>query len=89
MSLNVSTKNSVDEPSKVTIQVEGRPPCRVLYRFNSSVLYHMSLPKSQFRLKADLPVGYSTGSILVFYTTSLDKGHVPEKLWKSSVTYLL
>ena len=28
MSLNVWTKNSVDEPSKVTIQVEGRPPCR-------------------------------------------------------------
>ena len=29
MSLDVSTKNSVDEPSKVTIQFEGRPPCRV------------------------------------------------------------
>ena len=24
-----STKNSVDEPSKVTIKFEGRPPCRV------------------------------------------------------------
>ena len=29
MSLDVSTNNSVDGPSQVTIQVEGRPPCRV------------------------------------------------------------
>ena len=29
MSLDVSTKNSVDEPSKVTIQFEGRLPCSV------------------------------------------------------------
>ena len=27
--LGLLTKNSVDEPSKVTIQSEGRPPCRV------------------------------------------------------------
>ena len=35
VSLDVSTKNSVDEPSRDTIQSEGRPPCRVSYRFNS------------------------------------------------------
>ena len=29
MSLDVSTENSIDEPSKVTIKFEGRPPCRV------------------------------------------------------------
>ena len=29
VSLDVSTMNSVDGPSKVTIQSEGRPPCRV------------------------------------------------------------
>ena len=28
MCLDVSTKNSVDEPSKVTIKFEDRPPCR-------------------------------------------------------------
>ena len=28
-SLDVSTKNSVDQLSKVTIKFEGRPPCRV------------------------------------------------------------
>ena len=29
VSLDVSTKNSDDGPSKATIQSEGRPPCRV------------------------------------------------------------
>ena len=29
VSLYVSTKNSVDGPSRDTIQSEGRPPCRV------------------------------------------------------------
>ena len=29
MSLDVSTNNSVNGPSQVTIQGEGRPPCRV------------------------------------------------------------
>ena len=29
VSLDVSTKNSVDGPSRATIQSEGRPPCRV------------------------------------------------------------
>ena len=29
VSLDVSTKNSVDGPSKATIQSEGRPRCRV------------------------------------------------------------
>ena len=48
--LDVSTENSVDEPCKVTIWFEGRPPCRFPYRFNSSYYMLMSCFYDQFCL---------------------------------------
>ena len=46
VSLDVSTKNSVDGPSKATIQSEGRPPCRGSLQVQSNAgrdLYYRSL----------------------------------------------
>ena len=60
MSLDVSTENSVDDPSKV-ISLKADLPVGFPYRFNSSCNNHLTYKLLQIKMCACLP---ATGSFL-------------------------